>query len=81
MVRLNRAVAVGQTGDVKHALAEVEVLHDDLVRFHLWHAVRGDLLRRAGREDEALAALHDAHELTVNDAERRLLRSRVSLEL
>lgn len=81
VVRLNRAVAVGQTGDVKHALAEVEVLHDDLVRFHLWHAVRGDLLRRAGREDEALAALHDAHELTVNDAERRLLRSRVSLEL
>lgn len=80
VVRLNRAVAVGQTGDVKHALAEVEALHDDLVRFHLWHAVRGDLLRRAGREDEAVSALRDAHELAVNDAERRLLRSRVSLE-
>lgn len=79
VVRLNRAVAVGETGAIAAALAEVEGLHGELHRFHLWHAVRSDLLRRLGRTDEAAAALNEALERTANDAEQRLLRSRGSI--
>lgn len=79
VVRLNRAVALGEIGEVAAALAEVDTLRGELERFHLWHAVRADLLRRLGRGAEAGLALHDAHELTTNDAERRLLRTRGGL--
>ena len=78
VIRLNRAVAVGETGDTVGALADVEELRDELHRFHLWHAVRADLLARLGREGEAALALREAHALTTNEAERRLLRSRGS---
>ena len=81
VIRLNRAVALGETGDAGGALAAVERLHAELHRFHLWHAVRADLLARLGRDAEAALALRDAHELTKNEAERRLLRSRGGLAL
>ncbi|WP_337003553.1 MULTISPECIES: RNA polymerase sigma factor [unclassified Microbacterium] len=81
MIRLNRAVAIGETGDVVGALAVVDGLRDELQRFHLWHAVRADLLGRLGREAEAALALREAHELTANEAERRLLRSRGRIDL
>lgn len=76
VIRLNRAVAVGETGDVVGALGDVDELGDELRRFHLWHAVRADLLGRLGRDAEAAVALREAHDLTANEAERRLLRSR-----
>ncbi|MGH3691524.1 MAG: RNA polymerase sigma factor [Microbacterium sp.] len=76
VVRLNRAVALGEIGEVGAALAEVDLLRGELESFHLWHAVRADLLRRLGRDEEMTIALREAHERTRNDAERRLLRSR-----
>lgn len=79
VVRLNRAVALAEVGGVSAALDSVEALRVELDRFHLWHAVRADLLHRLGREDEAAAGRRRAHELTANDAERRLLRSRGGL--
>ena len=81
VIRLNRAVALGETGHAADALADVEELRDELRRFHLWHAVRADLLARLGRDAEAALALREAHELTKNEAERRLLRSRGGLPL
>lgn len=76
VVRLNRAVALGEIGETAAALEEVDALRGELGGFHLWHAVRADLLRRLGRDEEMIIALRDAHERTKNDAERRLLRSR-----
>lgn len=76
VVRLNRAVALAETGRVESALAEVDRLEDDLDGFHLWHAVRAHLLRRLGRDVEADAADARAQTLTTNEAERRLLVSR-----
>ncbi len=76
VVRLNRAVALGEIGETAAALDEVDALRGELGGFHLWHAVRADLLRRLGRDEEMIIALRDAHERTKNDAERRLLRSR-----
>ncbi|MFK3679479.1 RNA polymerase sigma factor [Microbacterium sp. NPDC090218] len=81
VVRLNRAVALGEIGEAETALVEVEALREELERFHLWHAVRADLLRRLGRDEEAVTSLHEAHELTKNDAERRLLRARGGIDL
>lgn len=77
VVRLNRAVALDQVGAPAAALTEVDALKGELSRAHLWHAVRAHMLRRLGRDDEALAADLLALELTANDAERRLLAARV----
>lgn len=76
VVRLNRAVALDQVGAPAAALTEVDALEGELSRAHLWHAVRAHLLRRLGRDDEALAADLRALELTANEAERRLLATR-----
>lgn len=76
IVRLNRAVALAEVAGPAVVLAEVDGLGDGLSRYHLWHAVRGHLLRALGRDDEALAADLRAMELTANDAERRLLAAR-----
>lgn len=76
VVMLNRAVALAETGNASRALVEVEGLRGDLERFHLWHAVRGNLLARLGRDNEAVEALNEARKRTQNDAEQRLLRAR-----
>ncbi len=76
IVALNRAVAVGETGDVAGALAIVDDL-GGLEDYHLFHATRGDLLRRLGRVDAAQAALERAFNLTRNEGERAFLEGRL----
>lgn len=77
VVRLNRAVALAEVEGPAAALAEAETLAAPLAGFHLWHAVRAHLLRRLGRVEEADAADLRALELTANDAERRLIQTRL----
>ena len=72
VVALNRAVAVAEVDGPHVALALVDAL--DLGGFHLFHAVRADLLRRLGRDAEAVDAYRAAAELTQNEAEREFLR-------
>ncbi|MET9614367.1 RNA polymerase sigma factor [Kitasatospora indigofera] len=75
---LHRAVAVAEVDGPQAALTLVEEL--DLDGYHLFHAVRADLLRRLGRNAEAAAAYEAAAALTGNAAERAfLLRARRSL--
>ncbi len=76
VVRLNRAVAVAEAGDVEAALALVERL--ELDRYHYLHATRAELLRRLDRRDEARAAYARALELVHSDAERRFLERRLA---
>lgn len=78
VVRLNRAVALAQVEGPAAALAEVDALGDALAGYHLWHAVRGHLLRELGESDAAMAEDLEALERTANEAERRLLAARVS---
>ena len=59
------------------ALAELDELADRLDGYHLFHATRAELLTRLGRDDEAAAANARALALTTNDAERRLLATRL----
>ncbi|HEY3218674.1 MAG TPA: RNA polymerase sigma factor [Candidatus Limnocylindria bacterium] len=78
VVRLNRAIAVGHVAGPERALGEVDLLADDLERYHLFHATRAELLRELGRTEEARAADRRALELTDNPAERALLQRRLS---
>ena len=78
VVALNRAVAVAEVAGPADALALVDGLALD--RYHLFHAIRADLLRRLGRSAEAAAAYDAAIARTENAAERDLLqRSRAAL--
>jgi RNA polymerase sigma-70 factor, ECF subfamily len=72
VVALNRAVAVAEVSGPAVALPLVEDLK--LVRYHLFHAIRADLLKRLGRTEEARAAYARAAELTGNAAELAFLR-------
>lgn len=76
-VRLNRAVALAEVDGPEAALAEVDALSERFEDYHLWHAVRADLLRRLGLPDAAREADRRALALAANDAERRLLMARL----
>jgi RNA polymerase sigma-70 factor, ECF subfamily len=77
VVRLNRAVALGEVKGVEAALIEVRSLDmDRLQEFAPYHAVRADLLSRAGRSQEALAAYELAISLVTTRAERDWLREK-----
>jgi RNA polymerase sigma-70 factor (ECF subfamily) len=71
VVALNRAVAVAEVDGPGPALALVDAL--GLRDYHLFHAIRADLLARLGHPAEAAAAYAEAIELSRNEAERELL--------
>ncbi len=79
VVRLNEAVALSfaegpQAGlDLLAELDGLEAVH----RYQPYHAARADLLRRAGRLEEAAAVYRRAIELSRNEADRRFLEQRV----
>jgi len=75
IVDLNRAIAISEIDGPESALDIVERL--DLDGYHLFHAVRGDLLERLARHDEAAAAYGRSLELATNDVERDHLRRRL----
>ena len=77
VVRLNQAVARAQLGEPEAALAGLEEIAPRLAAYHLFHATRAELLTTLGRHDEARDANQRALELTSNDAERRLLTTRL----
>jgi RNA polymerase sigma-70 factor (ECF subfamily) len=80
VVALNRAVAVAEVEGPDAALTLVDDL--DLGGYHLFHAIRADLLRRLGRDAEAAQSYEAAIARTDNAAERDLLqRGRRELEL
>lgn len=74
IVALNRAVALAEVEGPEAALAVVETL--DLDRYHLFHAIRADLLQRLGRHDAAALAYEKAIGLTDNVRERAFLEQR-----
>jgi RNA polymerase sigma factor (sigma-70 family) len=69
VVRLNRAVAVGERHGPAAALAELDAL-PGLHGYPLWHATRAELLTGLDRVAEARAAFDAALALPLNDAQR-----------
>jgi len=80
IVALNRAVAVAMAYGPETGLQIVDVLRDDerLSGYHLLPSVRGDLLEKLGRFEEARVEFARAADLTRNGRERNLLLGRVA---
>lgn len=80
IVEVNRAVAVGMAFGPAQGLAVADALRDEprLKDSHLLPTVRGDLLEKLGRIDEAHAEFRRAAELTGNERERALLLGRAT---
>jgi RNA polymerase sigma factor (sigma-70 family) len=78
VVELNRAVAVGMAYGPAAALPLVDALAQlpALAGYHLLPSVRGDLLAKLGRHDEARAEFTRAAALAANRRERELLLQR-----
>ncbi|HTC37457.1 MAG TPA: RNA polymerase sigma factor [Steroidobacteraceae bacterium] len=71
IVAMNRAVAVAEVRGVAHALQLVDAI--DLPKYHWYHAVRADLLRRIGRTADAACAYRQALDQCDNKRERDFL--------
>jgi RNA polymerase sigma-70 factor (ECF subfamily) len=71
VVALNRAVVVAEVHGVVQALQLVDAI--DLPKYHFYHAVRADLLRRIGRTSEAASAYRLALDNCENKREREFL--------
>lgn len=80
VIELNRAAAISMVDGPEAALQLIDSLEarSELANYHLLHATRADCLRRAGRNDHALAAYQRALECEVSDAERRFLERRLA---
>ena len=77
VVGMNRAIAIGELHGAAEGLAALDSFDEGdaqhLSTYQPYHAARADLLARAGRVDDAIAAYDRAIELTTNPAERRFL--------
>jgi RNA polymerase sigma-70 factor, ECF subfamily len=78
VVALNRAVAVAMADGPRAGLVLVDRLADELDGYHLFHATRADLLRRADRRSDAMAAYRRALELVTNPQEHAFLERRLA---
>jgi predicted RNA polymerase sigma factor len=80
VVELNRAVAVGMAFGPAAGLEIVDALTSEpsLKHYHLLPSVRGDLLAKLGRFDEARAEFERAASLTRNERERAVLLGRAA---
>ena len=76
VVEMNRAIAVAELDGPEAGLAVLETLELDQYRY--FHSARAELLRRAGRSDEARDAYRRALDLAQTDAERRQLQERLA---
>jgi RNA polymerase sigma factor (sigma-70 family) len=81
IVELNRAVAVSMAEGPEAGLRIVDGLAaaGALANYHLLPSVRGELLERLGRTDEARAAFAEAARLTANERERAVLLARAAV--
>lgn len=82
VIELNRGVAVGMAHGAEAGLAIVDALAGEpaLQSYHLLPSVRGDLLRKLGRHDEARREFGRAAAMTRNERERALLLRRAAAE-
>ncbi len=78
VIELNRAVALGMLMGPAAGLEIVDALKDEpaLKNYHLLPSVRGDLLNKLGRRQEARAEFERAAALTENEREKKLLLDR-----
>ncbi len=77
VIQLNRSVAVAMGGLLEEGLQQIDTLAGALEHYYLFHAARADLLRRLGRQQEAIAAYRRAAALATNAIELAFLNRRL----
>ncbi len=77
VIDLNRAVAISMADGPAAALSQIDALGEELATYHLFHAARGDVLRRLERFPEAAQAYREALALATNATERAFLERRL----
>lgn len=79
VVELNRAVAIAMKDGAEAGLQIIDTMvqKEQLNGYHLYHATRGELLRRCGQNAEAHKAFQEALLLAKQEPERRLLKKRI----
>ena len=82
VVELNRAVAIGMADGPAAGLVLVDALvaEQSLKNYHLLPSVRGDLLSKLGRHDDARKEFERAAAMTRNERERKLLLERAGVK-
>ena len=78
VVQLNRAVALGNSGDRGAALSILIALEPDLADYQPYFAARADIHRQLGNNPEAFSDYDRAIDLSRNETERRFLSSQKS---
>jgi RNA polymerase sigma-70 factor (ECF subfamily) len=80
VIELNRAAAIAMAQGPEHGLALLDrpEIQFALKDYHLFHAARADLLRRADRLSEASSAYAQAIRLCENERERAFLKRRLA---
>jgi RNA polymerase sigma-70 factor, ECF subfamily len=80
VVELNRAAAVAMSDGPEAGLTLIDAIlgRGDLADYHLAHSARADLLRRLGRNTDAIASYRRALELTTQAPERRFVERRIA---
>jgi RNA polymerase sigma-70 factor (ECF subfamily) len=79
VIELNRAVALAMRDGPQAGLQIVDAIltRGELRNYHLIHATRGELLRRAGQRQAAITAFEQALALTNQLPERRMLSRKI----
>ena len=79
VIELNRAAAIAMRDGPEAGLALIDAIlvRGDLTDYHVAHAARGDLLRRANRVGDAIKSYERALELSTQDAERNFINRRL----
>ena len=79
IIELNRAVALAMRDNFESGIRAIDAILErgQLQNYHLAHSAKAELLLRAGRESEALAAFQLAHTLVNQGAERRFIERRI----
>jgi RNA polymerase sigma-70 factor (ECF subfamily) len=79
VVLLNRAIAMSKVKGAAPALAELDVLKDNIVLkdYHLYYSTKAELSIQLGQYSDALDNLHMAVNLATLDAEKKLIRRRI----
>jgi RNA polymerase sigma-70 factor (ECF subfamily) len=78
VIELNRAIAIGMRDGPDAGLALIHSLEPRLLGFRLVPAAQADLLRRAGRTEDAAARFREALALTTDLADRAQLERRLA---
>ena len=81
VVELNRAVAVAMRDTPAEGLQQIEAILDagHLRDHYLAHSARGELLRRMGKQEDAIQAFEQALSLAMNAPEQRFLSQKLAI--